>query len=109
MRLSAPFTVAIAAAFVHLVEAPVDAAQSWTEVKCARYTEGARRVMRRQASTGVSREFLDRHEAFLASNCSARADICPATQEEIALADTLTILAVNGGTAGTFLPFSCRR
>lgn len=56
---------------------------------------------------GLSPEFVAAHAAFLASGCRARA-ACPRREEEVAMADLMTILAVNAGISGTFLPFVCR-
>ena len=83
--------------------------RSWSEEKCARYKTAWSEALARRGMGGLGREFLDRHEAFLASGCTARADICPRSPEELELANVMTILAMNAGTASTFLPFACRR
>jgi hypothetical protein len=57
----------------------------------------------------VGQEFRERHDAFLASGCTARADVCPRSAEEFEVANMLTIAAMNAGTASTFLPFACRK
>jgi hypothetical protein len=49
------------------------------------------------------------HEAFLASGCTARAAVCPRSAEELEIANVMVVLAMNAGTASTFLPFSCRK
>ena len=49
---------------------------SWSEVKCARYKEAWLEGLARRGRRGLGREFLDRHEAFLASGCRAKADVC---------------------------------
>src|SRR3954447_21656853 len=54
-------------------------------------------------------KFLDRHEAFLASGCTAKADVCPRSPEELELANIMVLAAMNAGTASTFLPFSSRQ
>ena len=41
--------------------------QSWSEVKCARYKKGWSDALARGGTRGLGREFLDSHEAFLAS------------------------------------------
>jgi len=86
-----------------------DGAPSWSAVKCARYTRAWTEALARRGTSGLGRDFLDRHEAFLASGCTARADVCPRSAEELELANIMVILAMNAGTASTFLPFSCRR
>jgi hypothetical protein len=89
--------------------APDRPAPSWTEVKCARYSKAWTDALARRGRQGLGPEFIGRHEAFLASGCTARADVCPRSPEELDLANMLTILAMNAGTASTFLPFACRR
>jgi hypothetical protein len=83
--------------------------QSWPEEKCARYRKAWSEALARKGTNGLGREFLERHEAFLASGCTARADVCPRTAEELDLANVMVISAMNAGTASTFLPFACRR
>ena len=83
-------------------------AQSWTEVKCARYQKAWTEALTRRGTQGLGPDFLARHEAFLASGCTARGDVCPRSAEELSLANALTVLAMNAGTASTFLPFACR-
>jgi hypothetical protein len=82
---------------------------SWSEVKCARYTKDWTEALARRGRAGLSADFIERHEAFLASGCTARADVCPRSGEELDLANILVLRAMNAGTASTFLPFSCRR
>jgi hypothetical protein len=86
-----------------------DGSQSWSEVKCARYKKAWSDALARRGTRGLGREFLDSHEAFLASGCTARADVCPRSAEELDLANIMVISAMNAGTASTFLPFSCRK
>ncbi len=83
--------------------------QSWSEVKCARYTKAWSDALARRGLRGLGRQFLDSHNAFLASGCTARADVCPRSAEELDLANVMVILAMNAGTASTFLPFTCRK
>ncbi len=82
--------------------------ESWSQEKCARYRKGWSELLARRGARGLGPEFLDRHEAFLASGCTARGDVCPRSGEELEVANILTILAMNAGTASTFLPFACR-
>lgn len=84
-------------------------ARSWTEEKCARYKKGWSELLARRGTAGLGEAFLERHEAFLASGCLARGDVCPRSPAELDVANILTILAMNAGTASTFLPFACRR
>ena len=82
---------------------------NWSEVKCSRYKKAWSEALARRGREGLGQEFIARHEAFLASACTSRADVCPRTAEELDLANVLTILAMNAGTASTFLPFACRK
>jgi hypothetical protein len=82
---------------------------SWPEVKCSRYTKAWSDALARRGTQGLGREFLDRHEAFLASGCTTRADVCPRSTEELELANMMVVAAMNAGTASTFPPFACRK
>ncbi len=109
------FIAALAALLVSpvAISAPLAVAQekpqSWSEVKCVRYRNAWSGTLARRGTRGLGQEFLDRHEAFLASGCMARADVCPRSAEELDLANIMVMLAMNAGTASTFLPFSCRK
>ena len=89
-----------------LVAAPA-AAQDWPAEKCRRYAEAWEAATQRLGTAGLSEGFLAAHAAFVASGCRERA-ACPRSQAEIAMADTMTLLALNAGMSGTFLPFVCR-
>ena len=82
---------------------------SWRDEKCVRYKKAWSGALARLGTQGLGRSFLDAHGAFLASNCTARADVCPRSDEELRLANVMVILAMNAGTASTFPPFACRR
>lgn len=84
-------------------------AQNWPEVKCGRYKKAWSDALARRGTRGLGQEFLDRHEAFLASGCTTRADVCPRSGEELDLANIMVVAAMNAGTASTFLPFACRK
>jgi hypothetical protein len=83
--------------------------QSWPEVKCARYKKAWVDALARQGKQGLSVEFLDRHETFLASGCTTKGDVCPRSTEELSLANMMVVAAMNAGTASTFPPFACRK
>ncbi len=85
------------------------AAQSrdWTAEKCSRYSQVWPTALARFGRVGLSEEFIARHEAFIASGCRTR-DVCPRSPQEIAMADVMTIAAMNAGTASSFVPFACR-
>lgn len=85
------------------------ASDSWPDVKCTRYGKAWSYLLTRRGRDGLSQEFIDRHEAFLASRCTARAEVCPRSSAELDVANKMVILAMNAGTASTFPPFSCRK
>jgi len=82
---------------------------SWVEVKCIRYKKAWDAALAHTKGKGLGQEFLGRHEAFLASGCTAKADVCPRSEEELALANMMVVAAMNAGTASTFPPFACPR
>jgi hypothetical protein len=109
-----PITIAALAAFLATISpsratAPEGRPQTWREVKCARYTKAWSEALARRGSKGLGRQFLDSHAAFLTSGCTAPADVCPRSTEELELANIMVILAMNAGTASTFPPFACRK
>jgi len=84
-----------------------NAAPSWTETKCSRYATAWSEALERHGAEGMGQEFLDAHETFLTSGCAKKADVCPTTPEELAMANVMVIAAMNAGTASTFPPFAC--
>ena len=78
-------------------------------MKCARYKTAWSEALARRGTKGLGQEFLDRHEAFLASGCTAQANVCPRSAEELDLANMMVVAAMNAGTASTFPPFACRK
>ena len=72
--------------------------ETWPEVKCDRYKLAWSEVRTRWGIRGLGKPILDSHAAFLASGCTARADVCPRSAEEIEVANVLTIAAMNAGT-----------
>lgn len=83
-------------------------APDWPTEKCNRYRTAYEQALNRQGKTGLGPDFLASHDAFLAANCQSRAEVCARSKEEVALANTLTLMAMNRGMSGTFLPFYCR-
>ncbi|MBU8536941.1 hypothetical protein [Falsiroseomonas tokyonensis] len=95
-----------------LVASLVAAAQTpargdWNAEKCARYSADWPRALEMFGRQGLSAEFLDRHAAFLDSGCRSRIEVCPRSAQELALADAMTIAAMNSGMASSFVPFRC--
>lgn len=79
----------------------------WSAEKCARYSRAWAYVSAGPGLAGIGPEFLAAHAEFLTSDCRIRGNVCPRTPAELALADTLTLMSVAEGTAGSFLPFHC--
>ena len=82
---------------------------NWPEVKCARYKQAWSEILSKRGKQGLGQEFLERHEAFLASKCTTQTDVCPRSDDEMKLANMMVIAAMNAGTASTFPPFYCRK
>jgi hypothetical protein len=82
-------------------------AQDWPAEKCRRYTEAWTVAVQHSGTAGLSPAFQAAHAAFLSSGCRTRA-ACPRSQADISMADMMTVLALNAGMSGTFLPFVCR-
>jgi hypothetical protein len=89
--------------------AQISPPKSWPEVKCERYGNAWTEALIRRGRQGLSPEFVERHEAFLASGCTAQANVCPRSTEELDLANIMVVAAMNAGTASTFPPFACRK
>jgi hypothetical protein len=94
----------VLAAPLHAQPAP----DNGNAVKCERYGKAWTQAMARMGRDGLSPAFLERHAAFLASGCTARADVCARSEREIAVANAMIIMAMNAGMASTFPPFYCR-
>jgi hypothetical protein len=106
-------TIALAALLTCCGIAPAVAQDSpskdWREVKCERYRAAWTEALSRRGTKGIGREFIDTHEAFLASGCTTQGNVCPRSEEELALANIMVVAAMNAGTASTFPPFACRK
>jgi hypothetical protein len=80
----------------------------WNAEKCRAYAEAWDSALLSRGTEGLGEAFLRGNEAFIASGCEAGRNICPDGPDETALADALTIAAMNMGAASTFPPFACR-
>ena len=93
-----------------LLTQPV-AAQSpdngWIKEKCATYAVAWNQALDGWGTGQLNYAFIAGNENFIAGGCTAQADICPRSQDEIAIANALTLALMNSGTASTFLPFRC--
>jgi hypothetical protein len=88
---------------------PEAQSRRWSEEKCVRYQKAWIELLKRSGTDGLSPDFMERHNAFIASGCKTAADVCPRSPRELDVANVLTIQAMNAGMASTFLPFVCRR
>lgn len=80
----------------------------WPTEKCSRYRKAYDQSIAYLGKKGLSAEFLASHDAFLAANCQARAEVCARSKQELDIANKLVLMAMNSGMSGTFLPFTCR-
>ena len=83
--------------------------RSWSEEKCVRYAKDWREALARSGREGLTPAFIERHDAFVTGGCRAPGEVCPRSEKDFALANLLTIRAMNAGMASTFLPFACPR
>lgn len=81
----------------------------WVTEKCSRYREAYAAALKRVDAKAVSPAFLEAHQLFIDSNCTARADVCPKAPEEFRLANMLVLMGMNAGMSATFFPFACRK
>lgn len=81
----------------------------WRAEKCRRYSNVWQRVKQSEAARGLSAGFVTAHEAFIASGCTAPADVCPRSAAELEIANQLVLMAMSEGMASTFLPFACKK
>jgi hypothetical protein len=86
-----------------------DGRPSWPEEKCARYAKAWTEALKRRGAEGLGREFLARHDAFIASGCTASIEVCPRSEQELAMANILVMASYNAGMGSTFTPFACRK
>lgn len=79
----------------------------WTAENCSNYHSTWVHISKTEGLEGIGPEFLANNAAFLSSGCTIRGAVCPRSEQEKRLADTLTLMAVADGTASFFLPFRC--
>lgn len=81
---------------------------NWPAEKCARYKRAWEQAKQRLGVDGLTPQFQERHETFIAGGCLTRADVCPRSAKDFDVANIMTLQALNAGMSGSFLPFSCR-
>ena len=112
MKLNLHLSLAIGSFFVFpsitaLAQQPQP--KAWSQEKCDRYAKVYSEALAKMQLPGVSVEFIEMHDAFMASGCIARAQVCPRSQDELRLVNVLIIMGMNAGMASTFFPFACRQ
>lgn len=88
--------------------APAMSQDDWSRRKCDLYQLAFDDALAARGTTGLRPDFLTANDAFIASGCLTQGSVCARTDEEIALADLLTVMTMNEGMASTFVPFACR-
>ncbi|HEY5795017.1 MAG TPA: hypothetical protein VIU82_08375 [Bosea sp. (in: a-proteobacteria)] len=83
--------------------------ENWPAIKCERYTKAWGEALAKFGRKGLGQPFIEAHEAFLASGCSIKGEVCPRSTEELNLANVMVIMGMNQGMASTFMPFACRK
>lgn len=92
-----------------LLATPVHAQDTtaWQQQKCALYADAWTRALDSIGSDDINYNFLATNENFIASGCTETVAACPSSHQEREIADLLTLVMMNEGTASTFLPFRC--
>jgi len=80
----------------------------WQRKKCDVYAKALDEILDHVGRDGVSDLFLARNREFIDSGCLADIDACPETDDDIEVANGLTIATMNAGAASSFSPFRCR-
>lgn len=89
------------------------ASPSWSEKKCQLFTQYSSQYAGQAQGSGdentacLSKDFLKSQDEFIASGCVARIHVCPTTPAELDYANRISLLMMNEGATGSFLPFLC--
>ena len=105
---AAALALALIAAGPAMAQSGKVAPKDWPAEKCRRYGAAYEATLAKRGKAGLSEEFLKRHAAFIASGCSIQGNVCARSKEELDLANTMVLHAMNAGMASTFPPFYCR-
>ncbi len=68
---------------------------SRAEQRCQTYKALWADLLAKRGKAGLGEEFVARQDAFIASGCDTRADVCPRTPAELAVANALVIAIMN--------------
>ena len=77
----------------------------WQVEKCRIYAGALEALSSRGEPPSAA--FLEDNRLFIAEGCLEPMPVCPRTDADGRLADLLTIVMVDAGAAGSFLPFGC--
>lgn len=83
------------------------AQSNWSAKKCDLYEHAWSRALSNSPNVDINYNFLAANENFIASGCTEKIAVCPRSNDELELADMLSIIMLNEGAASTFLPFNC--
>jgi hypothetical protein len=97
--------VVLVVSYVQMAQAGQSAAASWTEKKCRLFTNFS--IENGGEGSGLGQDFLTRQNRFIQSGCVARIHVCPTSPAELDYANRMSILMINEGATGSFLPFLC--
>ncbi len=79
----------------------------WQLEKCRIYEQSWGEALAFFGSDNVNYNFIAQNENFIAGRCTGGIQICPQSNQELEIANALTLVMMNAGAASTFLPFSC--
>ncbi|GEM_PF-1184387 len=80
---------------------------NWQQQKCQIYETFWQKALDQSRTGEISHDFATQNADFIASGCTQRNNICPKSDQEKKIADALSLVMINAGASGTFLPFSC--
>ncbi len=89
---------------------PVQAEESesaWQAKKCMTFEQNWTKALKFFGSDDLNYNFIAQNENFIASGCTESPPICPQSNQELDIANALTIAMMNAGAASTFLPYRC--
>jgi len=81
---------------------------AWAQEKCARYSKAWDAIAPGFGIERLGDAFVTNHAAFLESDCTLPANVCPRSAAELEMANLLSLAALNAGMTGSFVPFACR-
>lgn len=79
----------------------------WQAEKCAIFESNWAKALEFFGSDNLNYNFIAQNENFIASGCTENPSICPQSNQELDIANALTMAMMNAGTASTFLPYRC--